>query len=258
MNRRKLLAGAAGAMAGTTLAIGGAVAKVRQVGEATPAPDAELIAVCTEFDTLERQSCIIHGTGPDCVPDDDEANRVSGPIFARMHVLLDRMDELRATAPAGIQARAHSLALHGGHGQYSFDCADSMVGRLLYLLMRDSAALGAAVAGVAVVASPDAELVAACQGFDAWEWTYLATGFDHKPGSLEAAEASAEQDRCHQEQAPLVSRMCELRATTHEGMAARARSLALWDEELMKVDGSNFVGDRLTAAIVRDLIGQTT
>ncbi len=92
MNRRKLLAGAAGALAGTTLAIGGAVAKGSQVENSTPAPDAELIAVCAEFDALERQSCIINGTGPDCVPDDDEADRVTAPISARMHELLDRMD----------------------------------------------------------------------------------------------------------------------------------------------------------------------
>ena len=69
--------------------------------------DADLIAVCTEFDDLKRQTGIIHGTGPDCVVDDDEANVISAPLFARRHALLDRMDELHTTTPAGILARAH-------------------------------------------------------------------------------------------------------------------------------------------------------
>ena len=54
-------------------------------------PDTELIAVCAEFDACERQTAINHGTGPDCVVDDDKAHLVSAPIFTRMHVLLDRM-----------------------------------------------------------------------------------------------------------------------------------------------------------------------
>ncbi len=152
--------------------------------------DAELIAVCAEFDACERQTCIIHGTGPDCVVDDDEANVVSAPLFTRMHVLLDRMDELRATTPAGIQARAHSLALHGGHGQYPFDCDTSMVDRLLVYLIRDSAALGGSP--TSIVTSPDADLLEACAEFDTLERAYLATyvpGVDDGP-EWDAAEAT--------------------------------------------------------------------
>ena len=235
-----------------------AVAVVRSDEHPTPAmnhavhPDAELIAVCTEFDACNRQTCIIHGTGPDCVVDDDEANAVSGPIFARMGVLLDRMEDLRAATPAGIQARAHSLAQHGGHGGYSFDCGDSMVGRLLHMLMRDSAALGGSVGVVVRPPSPDAELLAVCAEFDALERAYLATFTGFKAGSPEEEAAEAEQERLRAVQEPLVDRICELRAVTREGQVARARSLALWDAELMK--SQNDTGGWLTAAIVRDLI----
>ena len=186
--------------------------------------------------------------------DDDEANVVSAPIFARRDVLLDRMDELRATTAAGIQARAHSLALHAGHGDYSFDAEDTIPGRLLHYLMRDSAALGGSVGLVPVPPSPDAELLEACAAFDTLEREYLATGFGHEPGSPEDAAADAEQNRLTTAQGPLVERMCELRAVTQEGMAARARSLALWDAELLK-GGTGDTGMCLTAAIVRDLLG---
>ena len=127
--RRHLLAGAAGALAaGVSMPV---VAKVAYGDIPSTRPDAELIAVCAEFDACERRTAIIHSTGPDCVMDDGEAGLASAPFFARMELLLDRMDELRATTPAGIQARAHCLAQHGGHGQYDFGARDTMVGRLL-------------------------------------------------------------------------------------------------------------------------------
>lgn len=100
---------------------------------------------------------------------------------------------------------------------------------------------------------PDAALLAACDAFYDLEGAYLATGFGHEIGSSEEAAADAEQERLSLAQAPLVARMCELRAVTREGQAARARSLALWDAELMK-PGKVYTNDRLMAAIVRDLL----
>ena len=154
--RRNLLTAA---MASVMLP-GAVVASVRPSG--APA-DAELIAVCAEFDACERQTNIIHGTGSECVVDDDEARVVSAPFFDRMSVLLDRMDELRATTPAGNQARAHSLAQHGGHFQYDFGCQTTMVGRLLTYLLRDSAALGGSSSSIVrAVVTSDADLVEKC------------------------------------------------------------------------------------------------
>ncbi len=246
-SRRGFLALTAGAMAVKT------VPPMVARAEGTT-PDAELIAVCAEFDVCERRTCIIHGTGPDCIVDDTEANVASAPVFARMHALLDRMDELRATTPAGIQARAHSLAQHGGHGQYSFDCDTSMVGRLLAYLMRDSAALGGSPASmVAPAVSPDADLLEACAAFDDLERRYLATDFEADSSTAYGQAVVEEQRRCFDAQVPLLNHLVELRATTLEGHRARARSLALWDAELLK-DGDGDFGECLTAAIVRDLL----
>ena len=152
MNRRNLLTAAA-----ASVMLPGAV-KAGTVAN----PDADLLAICAEFDVCERQTSIIHGTGPDCVVDDDEADVASAPFFARMYALLDRMKELRATTPAGIQARAHSLAQHAGHGEYSFDYGETIPGRLLIYLMRDSAALGGLVTVTPVPPHPDADLIRIC------------------------------------------------------------------------------------------------
>ena len=248
MNRRNLLTTALGSVA---LPSAVTAAGISLTGTPPAHPDADLIAVCAEFDAHERQTMIIHGDGPDCIVDDTEASVVSAPIFARMHVLLDRMDELRATTPAGIQARAHSLALHGGDFGYSFDYPDTMVGRLLVYLMRDSAALGGSPAST--VASPDADLMEACAAFDELERAYIAAGGNWDAGSPEELASDAERERLSEAQEPLVDRICDLHAVTREGMAARARTLALWDAELMKPDRV-FIEDRLIQAIVRDLL----
>ncbi len=100
---------------------------------------------------------------------------------------------------------------------------------------------------------PDAELIAVCAEFDRLEQAYIDRGGDYEPGSPEDDAAEAERDRLSAAQDPLVARMCELRATTREGQAARARSLALWNAELLK-PGSGDTGTCLTAAIVRDLL----
>ncbi len=128
--RRNLLAGAA-----VLTAAPGA-------GQAENHPDAALIAVCAAFDACDRRATIITGTGPGCVKDDDEAEAASAPFYTRMGELLDRMAALRAATPAGIQARAFSLAQHGGEWLYSFGDRDTIVGELLFYLLRDAAALG--------------------------------------------------------------------------------------------------------------------
>ncbi len=110
--------------------------------------------------------------------------------------------------------------------------------------------------GSPIAPSPDAELIAVCAEFDAWQRRFLATDFealgDDTPAGL---AASAEQRCCIDAQDALLDRMSELRAVTWEGQAARARSLALWDAELMKPDPHD-TNQRLTAAIVRDLLAE--
>ncbi len=117
----------------------------------------------------------------------------------------------------------------------------------------------AAPAGVITVVapSPDADLLEACAAFDALERAYIAVPGNHPPGSLAEQDANDERDRLSEAQQPFLDRICELRAITREGQAARARSYALWDAELMK-DGTGDVGTFLTAAIVRDLLAHIT
>ena len=128
-----------------------------------------------------------------------------------------------------------------------------MVGRLLVYLMRDSAALGGSVGGVPMPPSPDTELLETCAAFDELERASLATFQQQEPGSAEETAAEAERERLSEMQEPLVDSICELEALTREGQAARARSLAVWNAELMKPDRV-FIEDRLTQAIVRDLL----
>ena len=100
--------------------------------------------------------------------------------------------------------------------------------------------------------SPDAELLQACAEFDALEQAYLAT---YVPGVDDGPEwhaAEVERDRLADAQEPVADRICELRAVTREGQVARARSLALWDAELMKPK-DDIIG-QFTQAIVRDLL----
>ncbi len=248
--RRDFFAFTAGAVAAKTV-----LPLAARAGEGAKSafPDADLIAVCAEFDACDRQATTIHGTGPDSIVDDGKADAASTPLRARMHALLDRMEDLRATTPPGIQARAHSLAQHGGHGEYTFDCPTTMAGRLLHMLMRDSVALGGLSAST--VASPDTELLAACGEFDGWQKRYLATDFEVAGDDTPEGQAEAVKQREFLDASdPALDRMCELRAVTRDGQAARAWSLTLWNLEMMK-PGKVYKGDRLTAAIVRDLIG---
>ena len=101
--------------------------------------------------------------------------------------------------------------------------------------------------------SPDAELLEACSALDTLERAYIAAGGDYALGSPQEDMAEAERARLSEAQDPLVERMCELRAVTREGQAARARSLGLRDAGLMK-PGPGDTGTWLTAAIVRDLL----
>ncbi len=132
MNRRGLLA----AVPALTLGCAGAAV-------AAPNPDADLLAICAEFNACDVRQRAIYD-GPDAVEDDGKAALAAAPIFARMEVLLNRMEDLRAASAIGITARAGSLAQHSGGMEFSFDAQDTITGRLLDYLLRDAAALGKA------------------------------------------------------------------------------------------------------------------
>jgi len=166
MNRRGLLATVP---ALTVLGCAGAAA-------AAPNPDADLLAVCAEFNACDVRQRAIYD-GPDAVKDDGKAALAAAPIFARMEVLLNRMEDLRAASSIGIAARAGSLAQHSGGMESSFDAQGTITGRLLDYLMRDAAALGSAAA--APVVHPDAELLTLCAEFHRLQASYTD---DDNPG----------------------------------------------------------------------------
>jgi hypothetical protein len=66
-----------------------------------------------------------------------------------------------------------------------------------------------------------------------------------------AAEAPIEE-----QQQVLLDRICAIRATTTEGLTARAKSLALWAPDLIHETTPDFCYDtRMAAALLRDMVG---
>ena len=220
-------------------------------GSRAAPPDADLLALVDRFlaheQTIQAMPCnAVPGT-PAAVQEEAEQRQ----IFGVKHALIMQLGDLRATTADGVAARARCLAIHNADGAFAMDDPNTDTGRLLRYLMRDAGALGGSA--IQPLTSPDAELLQTCAAFDEMERASLATFQGQEPGSAEETAAETERERLSEAQEPLVERMCELEAITRDGMAARARSLALWGAELMKPDRC-FIGDRLTAAIVRDLL----
>ena len=105
------------------------------------------------------------------------------------------------------------------------------------------------------MARPDAELLEACAAFDALERAYIAS-FDGLP-EIEGPAMDAHREESAaiwDAQKPLVAMMVASQPKTLAGHAARARSLALWEDDNPSGDvGSEFVNERLLGAILRDL-----
>lgn len=263
LSRRALIPALAG-----LAAAGGAF--VPLPGVANPSADAELIAVCAALNAVERQRQTVWGeTGtPGALPD-DEAEAAAVPLYDRMHVLLDRMERLRATTTAGIQARAHSLAVYeeytdDGRGEVVHDLSagDTISGRLARYLLRDAMALASGTApAVEPPPSPDAELLAACEAFMVLErkagalYEPRCATIEEEDARLPGIEAAVEVIAAEQE--PLLARMVALRPHTLEGARARARALALLDEDAGAVTEGDFWNHQLAGAVVRDLIGNS-
>ncbi len=101
-SRRMMLAGSGAMLAGVTAFL--------TVASVADSPDAELIALCAEFDTLERAAVIAF----DDAADDglfDEATASGRPFLDKQRKLLKRMVSLRAQTPAGFEARANTILL---------------------------------------------------------------------------------------------------------------------------------------------------
>lgn len=91
--------------------LGGSAALAVAPAVAAPAhPDAELIALCHQFDELERAYQKIYDD-PDATEDEDEADRLARPITSARAALLPRIIALRATTVEGLMTRARTVYL---------------------------------------------------------------------------------------------------------------------------------------------------
>jgi len=108
---------------------------------------------------------------------------------------------------------------------------------------------------------PDAELIRLCAECDALQGQVDAIWADRMTHLSNAEQIALEHARDAAQQPfldaqdPLLHRICDLRATTPEGRAARARTLLAWDKDPCWTHDGCW-NSQLIGAIVRDLVGE--
>ncbi|MGI4943469.1 MAG: hypothetical protein ACRYHQ_23370, partial [Janthinobacterium lividum] len=209
-------------------------------------PDADLRRACGVFRLVELEVARVDDRDGGVSDDDAEA------VSEAFHDAVVMVAGLPARTASGLQAKAAVC-----RAVLAADEPKAMAGRFDGPARRHdvlAASLLSDMAGVRPLAppfaapDPDAALLTVCAAFDAVERRRNAM-FDDDTLTDEANAAIWE------EQAPLVDRLCELQAVTIEGMRARARSLALYDDAMME-RRTVYTNDRLVAAVLRDLIGE--
>ena len=229
MSRRAVLQAGAGLFS--------AGAPVAHVSGITP-PEAyvELLGLCAAFLAVR--------TSVSAVPGEDDlalALQARDSLAGRIRAIPPlSLDGVRTKAQVGL------VLLGEGHPP---ELADDDVGFALTFL-RDLA-VGAPCAGLEV-AGPNAELLAACATFDALEHEAAAlhTGPDR---IVDDEERSAALAMIVERQAPWLERMCAIQVTSPIAWQARARSLALWDQDMLADYEDGYVNERLLAALLRDI-----
>jgi len=132
--RRGLLGGAAASLAATPVGMPGNVV-VPPVADHRP--DAALIAVCAEFDVIERHINSHYAGGSRKIEDDEERDAVIAPLQEAQRPLLDRIIALRATTLDGFMARARTLALWDPDAMRQIGPGHYLEDRILAALLRD-------------------------------------------------------------------------------------------------------------------------
>ncbi|MGI4799979.1 MAG: hypothetical protein ACRYG8_39285 [Janthinobacterium lividum] len=99
-------------------------------------PDAELLAACAVFDTMERQVSAFY-EGPGRLDDDDQRQAAIDLVVDRQAPWLDRICDLRAVTPAGWKAKAQSLALWDQEVLQAKWSEGDVSERILATLLRD-------------------------------------------------------------------------------------------------------------------------
>ena len=258
-SRRQLVGGSIlAALSGAAFA--GAVV-LPDLGDAFPNPagqDAELLAACAVFTPAHREvERLEHVDVPD---------GVFNAAVDTLHAGLVRVSGLCATTLAGLHAKAGVcravLAMdepEAAGGRFNGPVrrhdvlAASFLADFLDGVVSPPAALPAA-------ASPDAELIRLCAECDALQVKIDAMYAAPRGGLTLAQEHERERARDIAQrpfldaQDPLLHRICDLRAITPEGRAARVRTLLAWDKDpIWTHDGC--WNSQLIGAIVRDAVG---
>lgn len=114
------------------------------------------------------------------------------------------------------------------------------------------AAAAAAVAVTAAAAHPDADLIAACEAFTETERRLQAIYPGCAAEILDEATRALIEDDLWGRQRALVRRICAARATTLDGIRARAAAIAAFDPMWLEHGALNW-DERMLAALLRDL-----
>ncbi len=229
MSRRAVLQAGAG-----LFSAGAPVAHVS--GNTPPEADAELLGLCAAFFAVR--------TSVSAVPGEDD---LAQALQVR-DSLAGRIRAIPPVSPDGVRAKAQVGLVLLGEGHPPEMAGDDVGFALTFL--RDLT-VGAPCAGLEVTGL-DAELLAACAAFDALE--HQAAALHAGPGWIvEDEERSTALAMIVERQGPWLERMCAIQVTSPIAWQVRARSLALWDQDMLADYEDGYVNERLLAALLRDM-----
>ena len=201
-----------------------------------PGRDAELLGLCAAFLAVR--------TSASAVPGEDDLARA---LQAR-DSLAGRIRAIPPLSSEGVRIKAQVGLVLLGEGHPPGLAGDDVGFALTFL--RDLAT-GAPCAGLEVTGL-DAELLSACAAFDALE--YEAMALQVGPGRITDDEArSRALAVIVARQEPWLERMCAIRVVSPVCWQARARSLALWDRDMLADYEDGYTDQRLLDALLRDM-----
>ena len=195
---------------------------------ATPAvssPDAALIAECDQLMSLEeeakREADRLKSAS------DEDWHAVIDPIWARRSQVVDRIETMLATTPAGVLALIKALDVHNSidpesdSRPYSYE--GGLTGRLLETALQSAGKISTAASPPL---NPDAEYIALCDQVVQSEAEWRSTGL-HQDTLPQAEQREYEQtvrEAISERSSELFDRLLQLTPQTPEGQKAAAQA----------------------------------
>ena len=202
----------------------------------SPGRDAELLRLCAAF--------LAVGTSVSVLPGEDDL----AEVLQERDSLAGRIRAILPVSPDGVRTKAQVAFVLLSEGYPPGLTGDDVGFSLTFL--RDLAT-NAPCAGLEVT-GPAAELLSACAAFDALE--HEATTLQVGPGRIADDEArSRALAAIVKRQEPWLEQMCAIRVSRPVCWQARARSLALWDRDMLADYETGYIDQRLLAALLRDM-----